>query len=228
MLYTAKSLSSNVLTQILNRHVSKSETRPALQLASFDGDNLVATNAHVLIKLDSSIIGGVLPTLRPHLLNPADLTISDYEGNYPKVEHLCQINAKESFYITKEQLSELDLILATAKSDVGKARYDKVLYELVAVNGLLTIRARERLETRVDSEVQPLNYSDTYRSQIKASDIRTALDGKYLKDLLTTARHILRVIEGNVVEVEWNSPTRPIHFNFRDKAKIVISPIRLQ
>lgn len=185
-----------------------------LQYAYYDGQYLIATDSHRLIRVNADYITN-LPSNEPFLYDMKNKKIvTDHELNYPNVNRMIPEHSNTTIEITNNNLKEirnsLDELLVHVKGQV---------------NNVISLDIKSEKQQLILSD-QANTIEIAHDCIINGNDTKLHVNCKYMKDALMSVSKLNKLTEGSPV-LNIVSKLRPIQIKASNVYDIVVMPMRI-
>lgn len=202
--------------KMFKKFVAKSSSRPVLQYVYFDGSHFVATNSHVLLRVNKDYITDIPEDLpKTFLYDPKEMISRDIDMKYPDVSKLIMNYSDSMVTMNDGVIKEFINQIKEAKKVVNKKKNKPI--------GLSFCKPH----TIIESEYEEINYKIKNKNiGVDGNEITLHLNAQYLVNALEVVKKFNKVSNDNT-EIRMYSPLRPIQITKRDVFDIVLMPVRL-
>ncbi len=210
--------------KLFKKFVSKSKTRPVLQLVYYNGTHLVATDSHQLLRINTAYISDFPTNKESFYYDPKKNEYVDYEGNYPQTDRLIPDWSNSTIELNNN-FKDFYTTIKEAKKHVKK---DKVI-KIEFTKNHATISGNHYTE-KEDSSGVPKETIETYTNTLEnvmttGEEIKIHLNATYLLNSLDVVKKFSK-LSNDTPRVEIIGAFRPIHITITDIFDCVVLPVR--
>lgn len=205
-----KTIDFEKLIPDLKRFALKTNTRPVLQYAYYDGEYITVTDSHRLLRLNAAYVEN-LPSQDPFLYDLKNKEVVTSELNYPDTNRLIPHYSNTDMVINNSQLNEIR----------------KSLNEL-----LRHVKEKDNRVISIDITGHTLTLSDrgeiSYKHDINktGNDIKLHVNCKYMIDALMSANKLSKLSHDDLM-INFVSSVRPLTIKQGNIFDIIVLPVRI-
>lgn len=225
MTTTVKQISFKQVIAQFKNYVANTDERPALQYLHYDGENFVATNGHVLLKVNADYVSDIPEeVLAGTLFDPNNMCIPDETGGYPDIYRLIPDDCNLSIRIN----NTLDEIQSHVKAGnkTLKGSWESKNYLFACQDDFLKVEAVQTDEFNLNKWTYEgiLKHNKVLRSNGK--EIIFKVRSNYITNALATVKKLSKLsnkdIQFNII-----SGVRPIIFKQDNVFEILVLPLKI-
>jgi hypothetical protein len=217
-----KTISFDQVMKVFKKYVATNDFRKILQNVHFDGQYLIATNSHVLLRVNKNYISDIPDNMQEgSLFDPKKMEfVSNSLHSYPETNRLIPNYHNSLVTLNTSNTKELHKHIKEAKTLVKRKRNQLAKIEITNEN--TNIYAHD-----IDKEGNEVEYNECIESVFTNDEkISFHVNSKYMDDILMTVKKLSKLNQ-NETEFKFISRLRPIHISHQEVFDIVVLPVRV-
>lgn len=246
-----KTISFDQVMKEFKKYVASSDMRPVLQYVYFDGSHFIATNSHVLLRVNKDYISDIPADIETgSLFDPKEMKLAtDYQKtSYPETSRLISSYSNSTVLLNKENLKEFQQHVKEAKK-AAKSHFSPIKFKFTqsyfGITSMcsLTKEIKERYGVSYTEEYKKLMEEDRkngnnppelseYNAEtnnifVEGDEITFHVSPKYMNNAVITVKKLTK-LNKDQLQLNMNGKMRPVQFNQGDVFDIIVMPIRMK
>lgn len=212
-----------VMTQF-KKYVADDASRPALQYVYYDGTHFVATNGHVLLKINAIHVKDIPEdVVVGTLFNPSEMSIVEDKHSYPDTNRFIPDDCNLSIRIN-DTLDEIRAHIKEANKTL-KGGWEYRNYLFTCQDDFLKIDALQGDEYLKDKRTHEAILKHNKFLHSNGKEIIFKVRSRYITNALATVKQLSKVSDK---DIQFNiiSSVRPIVFKQDDVFELLVLPVR--
>jgi hypothetical protein len=245
-----KTISFDQVMKVFKKYVATNDFRKILQNVYFDGEHLIATDSHTLLRVNKNYISDIPEGMQEgSLFDPKKMGFaSDSLHSYPETSRLIPNFSNSTVSLNKNNIKELHNHIKEAKK-AAKEYYSPIKFNFY--QSYTEISAQDSF-TKGFKEEHGENYRQVYEELVQIekeqfgknppelSEYHTEIESiyvegeelivhvnpKYINDALMTVKKLSK-LSSNDVKILMTGKMQPIQFKQEEVFDILVLPIRI-
>ena len=239
-----------VMTQF-KKYVASSEMRPVLQYVYFDGSHFIATNSHVLLRVNKDYIADIPADIETgSLFDPKEMkVVTDYQKtSYPETSRLISDYSNSTVLLNKDNLKEFQQHVKEAKK-AGKSihspiklKFTQSYMEITSMCSLTEAMKESHGESYKEEYEKLKEYdiengknppelseynAETNNIYVEGEAVTIHVSPKYMNNAVMTVKKLTK-LNKDQLQLSMNGKMRPVQFSQGDVFDLIVMPIRMK